>query len=305
MKFDFVKRIFKDYTLRPLLVHKISPVILCVISVILLPILAETSPQPLIVHFLDVGYGDAIVLRLPEGKTILVDGGRPEEGQKVSAILRDLGIHKLNYVVITHFHKDHAGGLASVRGQSLNPTSLSKTDRLEGIFIPMLPETVEPEVEIVKARIQQLSYRIVRRGKILPISTSVKLDVLHPETLKGDPNEDSLVLMLTHGQVKIFFTGDIGLEAQKELVQIYGSRLKSDVMKVPHHGGEVLEEFIEAVSPREAILSVGPNPYGSPKPEVLDWYSKKGILVHRTDLVGNITAISDGLSLEVHQGLHP
>jgi len=268
------------------------------------PIQAEAASS-LIIHFLDVGYGDTIVLRLPEGQTVLVDGGRPEEGQKVSATLRDLGIKRLNYVVITHFHKDHAGGLDDVLTQFLNPASVSKSGRLERIFIPVLPKTVEPEAETVKAKIQQLPYRIVRRGKTLPISSSVKLDVFHPETLKGDPNEDSLVLMLIHGHVKILLTGDIGLEAQKELLQIYGTRLKADVMKVPHHGGEALEEFIEAVSPREAILSIGPNPYGLPKSEVLGFYKKKGARIHRTDQVGDITAISDGRSLEVHKGLNP
>ncbi len=81
----------------------------------------------------------------------------------------------------------------------LGASSMSKKASLERVFIPMLPEIVEPEVESLRAKVEQLSYQVVKRGHKLPILSSIKLDVLRPETLKGDPNEDFLVLMLTHG----------------------------------------------------------------------------------------------------------
>lgn len=92
----------------------------------------------------------------------------------------------------------------------------------------------------------------------------------------------------------------MGLGAQKELLQEYGSRLKADLIKIPHHGGEAVEDFIQEVHPQDAILSVGLNPYGSPDPDVLKMYQKAGARIHRTDQVGDIIVTSDGWSFKVH-----
>jgi competence protein ComEC len=87
---------------------------------------------------------------------------------------------------------------------------------------------------------------------------------------------------------------DIGPEVQRELLAVYGSKLKADVAKIPHHGGESIASFVQAVHPKRAILSVGPNPYGLPKEEVLEMYRRVGAHLHRTDLEGTITITSDG-----------
>ncbi len=281
---------------------RVSLFTLLLISFFPMSTLAERPSNSLVIHFLDVGYGDAIVLRLPEEKTVLVDGGSPEEGQKVFTTLQRMGIKQLDYLVITHFHKDHAGGLYPILNAFLPSVS---SDQSKYILIPLLPEIVEPEVKQVRDEVKRRGYRILSRGEMIEASPSVHLEVLHPKTLRGDPNEDSLVIKVIHQRITFLLAGDVGLQAQTELLQEYGSQLKADLIKIPHHAGEAVVDFIQAVRPQEAILSVGPNPYGSPNPEVLTMYRKAGARIHRTDEVGTITAVSDGHSLKIHPGLWP
>ncbi len=298
-------RIFENYKRGLFLAKKIGLFVLFLISFSFSPILAETSPQRLIIHFLDVGYGDAIVLRLPEGKTVLVDGGSPEEGQMVSAALREMGVKRLDYLVITHFHKDHTGGLGPVFKEFFPTYSSVEANEPNRILIPLLPKMVDPDVKTIKTEVERRPYRIVRRGETIQASPSVKFEVLNPRILRDDLNEDSLVIKVIHKRITFLLAGDVGLQAQAELLQEYGSQLKANLIKIPHHGGEALEDFIQAVHPQDAILSVGPNPYGSPNPEVLTMYRKAGARVHRTDEVGTMTAVSDGRSLKVHSGFSP
>jgi competence protein ComEC len=255
------------------------------------------------VYFLNVGYGDAIILQIPEGKMVLVDGGKPEDGKKVAAALKKLKIDNLDLVIITHFHKDHAGGLQEILSHFLK--SVSQDLSRNRVLIPFIPNSVEPEVAPVKTQILTLPYRIIRRGETLSLSSKVDLNILHPKVLTDDPNEDSIVAKVSYGDTSILLTADIGPATQMDLVHAYGAQMASDIIKIPHHGSVLLEEFIEAVRPQSAVISVGPNPYGSPKPQVLELLKKKGIQIYRTDQVGDISVLSDGQSLRILNGIHP
>ena len=134
---------------------------------------------------------------------------------------------------------------------------------------------------------------------MLALSPSVHLEILHPETLSGNPNEDSIVLKVLHGQIVILLPGDVGTKTQQELVEVYGQRLKADLIKLPHHGSDALASFVRAVQPRYAILSIGPNPYGAPDDQALELVRASGARVFRTDRHGSITVTSDGHSLQV------
>ncbi len=237
------------------------------------------------------------MLRLPEGGAVLIDGGAPERGPRVVSLLREMGINRLDALLITHFHQDHAGGLGPVLDQFL-PIS-SKQERTGMILLPLFPKAVEPEVETVLRKIERRPYRVVRRGEIIPLSSSVRLEVLHPGTLRGDPNEDSLVVKVIHREIVFLFMADIGPEVQRDLLAVDGPKLKADVVKIPHHGGASIESFVQTVRPQRAILSVGPNPYGLPKEEVVEMYRRVGARLHRTDEEGTITVISDGRSVRV------
>jgi len=243
------------------------------------------------------------VLRLPEGGAVLIDGGLPEKGPHVVSALKEMGVKRLDTLLVTHFHKDHAGGLGPILDQFL-PIS-SEQGRRGGILLPLLPEAVEPEVAPVLRKIEERPYRVVRRRETILLSPSVRLEVLHPGTLRGDPNDDSLVVKIIHREIVFLFMADIGPAVQKELLEVYGPKLKADVAKIPHHGGEAVESFVQAVRPKRAILSVGPNPYGLPKEEVLEMYRRAGAQIHRTDLEGTLAITSDGSSLRVRTERSP
>lgn len=265
------------------------------------------AASPLILRFFDIGYGDAILLQLPEGGAILIDGGKPEDGGQIAKNIRGLGFDRLESLFITHFHKDHAGGLLPILRGFLSERGDHQEPMDGEIFLPFSPEAleaeVEEEVEAVLDEISQRNYRVIRRGKVWDLSPTVQIEVLHPKDLIGNPNEDSLVLRLIHGAHSFLLGADVGLIAQKELAASFNRLLRSDLIKIPHHANEIFhkgfEDFLALVDPSIAVLTMGPNPYDAPNPEMIAMYEKNVERVLRTDLHGTIVVISDGRTLQV------
>ncbi len=266
-----------------------------------LPPITSSEIPLLNIHFIDVGYGDAILLQIPEGLSILIDGGKPEAAPKVIAQLKKWGIKKLDYLFITHFHKDHAGGLGPIL-ETYIPKPTSKLEDTEILlpFSPLETEIHEAVQDVVDA-LKHYSLKIIRRGEQITPSPHIQIKVLHPKTLTGDQNEDSLVLKIMHGANSFLLAADAGLNTQQELIDIYGKQLQADLIKIPHHANETRahQPFIDAVNPTIAILSIGPNDYQAPNPTILEAYQKTGAELFRSDHHGNIHIKSDGQSLQV------
>lgn len=257
---------------------------------------------------LDVGQGDAAIVRFPDNRTILIDGGiqrsyyNKKQGKRVEYDVGERiiepyldfhGIRELDMVILTHPDLDHGGGLAYILQNF-------KVGRVLGISeMPLDSQTHRRLHAIVKAR--NIPYAFPYAGEIEFTSTAT-LNLLHPidasstNLLDSDKNDDSLVIKITHGEVDILFTGDIGKKAELRLIAS-AQDLRSEILKVPHHGSRTSSSapFLDAVQPRSAIFSLGQgNRYQFPHADVVKRYQARGCLMLRTDEAGAITLRTDG-----------
>jgi competence protein ComEC len=270
---------------------------LVVVASTLLPLLVWSTalgagpPSSLTLRFLDVGQGDAAVVTTPGGAVVLIDAG-PEPDQ-VATRLAALGVKRIDLAVATHPHADHVEGFPAVLARF--PVSL--------LIEPGCPEASTSYDAFLDAVGEEgVSVRHPREGDVIWVG-DLRVDVLSPEACfegtDSDPNNDSLVLRLTHLEDAALFTGDAEEPAQEAMLE-GGDPLGASVLKVPHHGGATsLSEFFLAVDADVAIVSTGPNDYGHPVPEVLADLERTGAEVLRTDLAGDVVVrfLPDGLSV--------
>ena len=253
----------------------------------------------LTVHFLDVGQGDAIAVRTPGGRWVLVDGGPRNEGRDagrrvVVPFLRREGAVRLAAIVATHAHADHVGGLPAVL--SALPVDV--------VLEPGEPLGEAPYLEFLAAsEASGARWRAARRGDRLDVD-SVRFTVLSPDSAWAaettDPNEESVVLLVEYGHVRLLLTGDAGVPVEYRLAGGVGD---VDVLKVGHHGSRsaTSDAWLDEARPEIAVISVGArNTYGHPAPEVMARLVAHGVQVHRTDREGTVTLESDGQRVWTH-----
>jgi competence protein ComEC len=255
------------------------------------------------VTFIDVGQGDASMVRFPRGGTLLVDAGGAgfassfDIGDRVVApVIRDAGFYRLDRVALTHGDPDHIGGAGSVI-EEFRPREV-----WEGIPVQRSGPLTALRTETLAAAGRWAN---VYAGDRVSVDG---VDVLAWHPARGDwerqkvRNDDSLVLELRWRDVSMLLTGDIGRSVEGALgATIPAAPLR--VVKVPHHGSltSSTREFVTAIRPRVAVVSAGrANHFGHPAPEVLERYRAAGAEIFRTDRDGAITVDSDGTSIEVH-----
>ncbi len=274
------------------------PIVLVLCIYIITPYL---SGNDLRITFLDVGQGDASFVELPDRKIMLIDGGTrdPDMGRRVIApYLWSKGIKRVDYIVLSHPHLDHFGGLIYI----MNNFDIGEI-WLNG---RVTFEAVELFQEIKRSKIP---YKILRRGDVLEFD-KYRVYFFHPydEFYANSPrgeysseNSDSLVFKIEAGDASILFTGDIEVEADENLLYL-GNWLKSDVLKAPHHGGRTSNSmgFIQLVSPQIAVVSVGKNNiFHHPHKEALKRYEDAGVRIFRTEMDGAVAIISRDESYEI------
>lgn len=248
------------------------------------------------VHFIDVGQGDCELI-CADGVSVLIDCGEAQYSDTVARYIRALGISKLDYVIGTHQHSDHIGGLADL----LEKFEVGK------LIMPKLSDEVTPTsnwyeelLEVIESRGIEAEYavegtEITLGDAVLRIAAPVKSDY-------DNLNNYSIVCRLTHGGNSFLFTGDIETTAESDIIAA-GEYLKSNVLKVAHHGSSssTSEEFLAAVSPKYAVIEVGEgNSYNHPKAEIVKRLSDTGAEIYTTMKYGSIVFVSDGEELEIH-----
>lgn len=252
-------------------------------------VLVETR-NGLTVAFLDVGQGDAIFVEAPNGNQILIDGG-PNK-----AVLRELSKQMPFYdrtidaVILTHPHLDHYGGLV----EALNNYKIN----LEMDSGNNNPGSSGFDIYIKKLEEKNVRRILAKRGMRVNLDKVIYLDILFPVTNKEgfSPHDEMVVVRLVYGNNSFLLTGDMEENLENYLLG-FGGSLKSDVLKVGHHGSKTStsESFLGWVNPSLAVISVGKsNKYGHPHKEVTDRLARFEIPTLRTDENGTIVLKSDG-----------
>ena len=237
------------------------------------------------VNYIDVGQGDSIFIQLPNNETMLIDAGEAYKSDNVINYLNDLGITKIDYVVGTHPHTDHIGGLEEV----------INTFDIGSIYMPRAGSTSKTYLDLLTAISNKgLKVKTAKSGVVVLDDNNLKLEFIAPNSDNySELNNYSAVLKLTYLDNTFLFMGDAETLSENEVT----CDVDADVIKVGHHGSDSSSgiEFVKKVSPEYAIIMVGEgNSYNHPYQSIIDRYENVGAKVLRTDLDGNIVCDSDG-----------
>lgn len=242
-------------------------------------------------HFIDVGYGDAIVVQFPDSHIMLIDAGEKPHTRKLLDYLQSLNIQTIDKAVITHPHQNHFEGFFDIL----------KLFAIHQLFINGDRDGEEGYDKLLKEfRNKAIPIKELSRGMTLSgLSKSVKIEVLHPKDLTGSANGNSLVLWLKHKDISILLMADIEPRQQDQLIALYPEMQQANSIKIPHHGGPLSDEFIQTFMGKNIIISTGSNPWGLSHED--DVKRMKGA-IYRTDHQGSIILESDGSSVSISTG---
>jgi len=266
---------------------------------------AQRSPTTVTVAVFAVGQALAVGIVTPDGHALLYDAGNSREDaeQVILPFFRSRGIERLDYLVLSHPDQDHVGGMPAV---------------LSGITVeryvdPVLPSTNRSYLETLRL-VRERGVQPIRaeRGRTLQLGEAVRARVLWPERpflldTSGEvsDNDNCVVLLVEHGDVRILLPGDLERRGEEALLAREGAGMRAQILVVGHHGSRTStsEPFLAAVQPAVAVISVGrDNPYGHPHPEVLQRLRTYGVRVYRTDSDGTVLIDSDGTRWTVETG---
>ncbi|MDQ0484722.1 ComEC/Rec2 family competence protein [Guptibacillus hwajinpoensis] len=247
------------------------------------------------IHFIDVGQADCILV-IHGDKSMLIDAGDNRDGDTVTKYIKKLGIEDLDYVVATHPHHDHIGGMDEVlKAFEVGKIIMPNVSYPTGHYKALNRVIKKKEIRVLYAQ----------EGKKIKFG-NINIQILSPQKRAEyeDFNDYSAVLRLRHNQNTFLLMGDAGVEVEKNMISsIKKKHLASDVLKLGHHGADsaTSEQFLKAVSPQAAVISVGRNNrYHFPNDSVLQRLKSQNIPILRTDQIGTLIAKSDGKHIVFH-----
>lgn len=253
----------------------------------------KVEEKNLKVYFFDVGQADSSLIIFPNEETMLIDAGNNEDGEMLVNTIKEMGISKIDYLIGTHPHEDHIGGLDDI---------VENFD-IGDVYMPNVTsdsKTFEEVVEALELKDLQITEPIP--GMNIYSDFDTKATILAPNSSKYDNlNNYSIVIKLTHKNKSFLFQGDAEETVEEEILKT-GIDIDVDVLKTGHHGSSssTSKEYLLATTPDIAIISVGTNnQYGHPHKETLELLNKNNIETYRTDLYGTILITTDGKNINV------
>ena len=242
--------------------------------------------EKLQIWFLDVGQADSILIQNGDAN-MLIDAGNNEDGKKLVSYFQSLGIESFQYVIGTHAHEDHIGGMDDI---------IDNFD-IDTFYMPdAITTTATFESVLDSLEAKNIAFQTPSIDSIFKLGNAT-IDVLYVGTDDSDLNNTSIVLKLTYGNTSILFMGD----AEKAVETIIEKKdISADVLKVGHHGSNTSSSktFLEKVNPSYAIISVGTgNSYGHPSNTTIQNLENQNIQIYRTDENGTIIMTSDGTNI--------
>lgn len=242
--------------------------------------------EKLAVYFLDVGQGDAILIRTPDGQNILIDGG-PDNN-----LLYQVANHlpwwerTIDYLVITHYHTDHYVGFLSL---------LDKYQVKNILVTANLPNDFLYYQWLEKLKEKNIKPSVVRAGENFVLSPDLNWQVLLADNQHEDLNENSIVIKLTYKDTDFLFMGDLPISGEQKLL-VSGLNLDAEILKVGHHGSKYSssEEFLKAVSPEICVIQSGlDNKFNHPHKEAISRLQELGCQIKNTQDLGTISLFFD------------
>ena len=250
----------------------------------------NTNNDLLKVHYLDVGQGDSIFVELPNNETMLIDAAESYQSENIINYLKNLNYQKIDYVIGTHPHIDHIGGLKDI----INTFEIGK------IYMPKVVSTTKTYESLLMAiKDKNLKINTAKAGTSIIDTDTLKINILAPNnSIYTELNNYSVVTKITYGTTKFLFMGDAEKLSENEIKE----NVTADVIKIGHHGSNTSSsiDFIKKVNAKYGIISVGlNNKYNLPKEETITNWENSGTKIYLTSTNGTIRASSDGTNIKI------
>jgi len=292
--------------------HKLLIVLLAATAAVWFLVFTKSPAPTLKVNFLDVGQGDAILIQTPKNQTMLIDGGPSNKVlEKLGKYLPPLS-KRIDIILLTHPHADHVTGFIEIlKRYEIGAVILGGADLKTDVYAEFLNTVRKKDIPII----------IAEAGEAIHFGSPAEgpeFDILSPEQSENlvfneksegfgsagnDVNDTSIVGKLIFNNFSIMLTGDATFKIENQLLA-YGENLKSDILKVGHHGSKYSSflSFLKMVSPEAAVIEVGAkNRYGHPSEATLSRLKMVNANIFRTDLNGDIEIISNGFTTNIYK----